>query len=627
MADIAAQTLRVLRCAVELGEFTKTELADQADVSYETVKRVLRNEAGATIARTEQTSTGGVGRPATIWAVIDSDAIAERLRLAAQEVEPSAEDRAPTRTLDDDLALAEDYVVLALEADIESDARDYARRALAALGDARPAGEQTPGRNLPVREARSLIVVALAEYVLGDETAGVAGESWRRAFSAIEAVDLPEEAAMHKRFLIDLVYLATQRAPFGMLPIAELVELLAAEIATKQPPLIVGLADSAAGREAITLALARLVSDVVDGSRDLDADAMLNLCDVIPQAVVRGDAPDELVEALCALALRGPDEVTDAVVNALVDIGEPRRHAAWARVAGLNGSLRLHRALFAGLSRTNPGAAYSYVRDVLEAGVPLEAVLDVLVDELPSIAAVHGRSAEEQFGAFLAGLPDEQRSFLLAAPRNAGLRWSAAELDRALIARFFSALTHWRSFVRSDHDDDRLALGQTVVELVGQIDSLLDGEQRRRAVRALAEESPTAKGASVGVPALLELGCEEEIAGSVVSRRPRDSQIWASVADWYLDVCPRDKLELPQKVALLNAFRPLLGFHHRGLVTRLRERSPATLPELFELKNIDPGLLYRMELDVSGGYRGDASRLQELAEPASFIIENSYYDG
>ncbi|HEY6780584.1 MAG TPA: hypothetical protein VI111_06485, partial [Thermoleophilaceae bacterium] len=65
MAEIPTLTLRVLQVALDLRVFTMPQLASDAGVSYETVKRVLRaEEQGRTVERTGETAARRVGRPA-----------------------------------------------------------------------------------------------------------------------------------------------------------------------------------------------------------------------------------------------------------------------------------------------------------------------------------------------------------------------------------------------------------------------------------------------------------------------------------------------------------------------------------------------------------------------------------
>ena len=68
----ASATLKVLRAAVRLGEFTQPELAAVSGASYETVKKVLRTERDErTVEQLDQTVGGTRGRPRVVWRVVD----------------------------------------------------------------------------------------------------------------------------------------------------------------------------------------------------------------------------------------------------------------------------------------------------------------------------------------------------------------------------------------------------------------------------------------------------------------------------------------------------------------------------------------------------------------------------
>ena len=68
------------RAAVELRSFTMPELAIAAAVSYETVKKVLKDAEGVWVERTGETSAASVGRPPRIWRVSDEGALRAHLR-------------------------------------------------------------------------------------------------------------------------------------------------------------------------------------------------------------------------------------------------------------------------------------------------------------------------------------------------------------------------------------------------------------------------------------------------------------------------------------------------------------------------------------------------------------------
>jgi hypothetical protein len=231
MADFAAQTLRVLRHALELEQFTAPELATVSGASYETVKKVLRTEKDSTIVQTGEKASSGPGRPAEIWQVSDARAIAVRLEDVRDQVQELGAAASERRTDPEALlASAEDNILFALHSDDETDSRRNAAQALAALEDSQvdwatvPSEEDIlPGlpartRNLSSPVGRGWVLGTLAHYLASDESTGLAGPLWRRAFAALAAVDDPTQDALHKRFLVELVRHVDARANAAPFP-------------------------------------------------------------------------------------------------------------------------------------------------------------------------------------------------------------------------------------------------------------------------------------------------------------------------------------------------------------------------------------------------------------------------
>ena len=221
----ASETLKVLRAAVQLGEFTQPELAVVSGASYEMVKKVLRAERDErTVEQLDRTVGGTKGRPRVMWRVIDRAAIQARLDSSRRDAEGDAEawstpGEVPLMysPLDTALSAAEDRLVFALRARNQEDCAGFARDALAELG---PYGDELKAddrgrrqgqkRNLPLPVGRADVTAAMAGYLASAEARG---PLWRQAFDAIRAFDNAPQAWLHKLFLVALVDMADRRAP------------------------------------------------------------------------------------------------------------------------------------------------------------------------------------------------------------------------------------------------------------------------------------------------------------------------------------------------------------------------------------------------------------------------------
>jgi hypothetical protein len=223
----ASATLKVLRAAIGLGEFTQPELAAISGASYETVKKVLRAERDdRTVEQLDQTIGGAKGRPRVVWRVIDRAAIEARLDAGRREAEDIAETLSTSgevppmySPLDAALSAAEDRLVLALKAGEPGDAASFARDALAELEPFREDLKADDGgrsgrrkRNVGIPVGRAEVVRALAACLAGDDNRGTQGASWWGAYDAIHAFDHAPQAALHKTYLTGLVDLVDHRA-------------------------------------------------------------------------------------------------------------------------------------------------------------------------------------------------------------------------------------------------------------------------------------------------------------------------------------------------------------------------------------------------------------------------------
>jgi hypothetical protein len=227
------ETLKVLRAAAQLDEFTQPELAAISGASYEMVKKVLRAErAKGTVVQLDRTASSSPGRPPVLWRVADRAAIERAIDAHRTEAEGVAETlsrpgevpHVHSSQLDAALAAAEDRLVFALSSDDRSDAAGFARDAVATIEEhekelpldddtgADQAGPQPKlRRNVPIRLGRARVIRAICEYLMSDEDLGVQGLLWCRAFDAVASFDHARQAGLHKLFMSSLVDLATER--------------------------------------------------------------------------------------------------------------------------------------------------------------------------------------------------------------------------------------------------------------------------------------------------------------------------------------------------------------------------------------------------------------------------------
>jgi hypothetical protein len=650
MAGIPTQTLRVLQHALELKAFTLPQLASDSGVSYETVKRTLRaEEERGTVERPGKTAVHGVGRPPEIWKVIDPVSIETRIANAQEAVggietdAPTTRKRLHVAPLDLSLAVAEDELVFAVRADDPEDAATFASRALTTLhetGIDPTASWNAPSataplvleRNLKTREARALIVKCVAEYIGSDEDTGFAGPLWRRAFQALASVQLTDQAALHRQFLVDLVRLADERAFIRQANAhLELTEMLARMVlgapgAASTGELTLSLrSESQVHREAVRAALAQLVSEVAAGERAFNRDATKNLQLLVRMAFPRGsETPAQvlqmLVDSLCVLATRTDTHVAGSAQETLLAVHQPRHVSFWHHLADATPAAS-HRTIFAGLSHISLEEAFSYLRDALARSVPVDEVGDVLLQVLPEIDLDARTDAQACFAEFLASVPGEQRNQLMATPLLAGLDWSSTPFERRLVSHFFAVLTRWRAFVRGEHTDDRViaqttALGQQLEMLAVETLPLLGGEEQRRLIQVLAPDIHRPAVAAVCVPVLLDLGLETELARTLVRTTTADDVAWASVMSWYLDVCPLDRLDSTKRSALLNALRTALSQYASTFLIGLAGRAAESQEELHELTEnpeIEPRLRLELEMGMTDSYGTAAQELEAFA--------------
>jgi hypothetical protein len=656
MADLPTQTLRVLRFALELEAFTMPQLASEAGVGYETVKRVLRAEEGHTVRRTGDKTVQAIGRPAEVWALIDAAPIEARVA-AAQEALSALE--ADTFVASEDreiapadlyLAHAEDELVFALRADDPDDAAVFAAQALATLDEAgiMPPESGDPLStsatlvdkwNLSTREARARIVKSVAEYVRSNEAQGLAGPLWRQAFRALASVELADQAALQRRFLVDLVRLADEHTHrIEALPHPELVDLLVRSVsgadgAPSCEELVSSLqSESQLSREAVRAALGQVVAEVAGGDRAIDRVATTNLLFLAQAAFPHGSETSEevlqaLVEGLCTLAVDADEQLAARAQDTLLAIHQPRQVSFWRRLAEAS-QLAPHRVAFVGLSHISVEEAFAYLRDALAGSASLEEVREALREGLPKVDRESRTAAQECFAEFLASISAEGRSQLVAVPALAGLDWPPPPFERPLVRHFFAMLTRWRAFVHGKHTDSRVlaqrdALGRELERLGVEVFPLLEDGEQRRLSYVLASEIHEPAAAAVCVTVLLELGLEADLARSLIEATAADDEAWASVTAWYLDVAPLDRLSSRQRSSLLNALRAALDRQEStfliGLAGRAAE-SQEELRELTENPEIDSMLRFELEVEMTGSY-GTAG--QELVEVAAAFAGGS----
>ncbi len=629
MADLATQTLRVLRFALELEAFTMPQLVSCSGVSYETVKRVLRAEEGRLVGRTGDKASRGVGRPADVWTVIAVAAIEARLE-AAQEVLSAAEKQAavaePATAGDSYLAHAEDQLAFALRAGDPDDAAAFAAKAIGALEDANiepapmePAlGSLRAIRNVPKRQARASIIDAMSKYILSNEAKGLDGPMWRRAFRALATAELPHQVALHRRFMVDLVRLADERLSAhqtATLPQADLVDMLMRAVSRDESSetLISSLREeSQLSREAVRAALARLVSEVAKGIRVLEPAVTMNLLSIVQAAFPRGsemsdEALEELVQGLCWLSVDTGARTAARARETLLAIHQPQKPSFWRRLADDAGPTS-YGTVFAALSHVSFEDAFAYTRELLDRQAPLSEVRDMLQLGLPELDRSDRGAAQEHFAEFLASVSQEARDQLVAVPTLAELDWPIPRFERPLVRQLFVMLTRWLALVRGDHPDGRVVvqretLGREIERLALEIFDLLDYDERRRLIYLLTMEIYAPAAAAVFVPVLLDLGLEAELARSVMESTTEDDEAWAAVGEWYLAVCPRKKLTPKQLEVLLNALRAALDQHASSFLLGLSRARPQ-LHELTENPAIDTMVRVGLELDSYGAVAG-----------------------
>lgn len=632
--------------ALQLDAFTMPQLAEHSGVSYETVKRVLRTQEGNTMRRTGEKVTQAIGRPADVWEVTDKTSIEQRLGAANEvlrEFDRGAalpEDAAAIQPADRSLAHAEDELVFALNADDPDDAAAFAVTALATLEEAGIDVQAQPPavnglaekRNLPIRQARGAIVKHVAEYIRSAESIGFAGPLWRQAFGAVASVELPEQTSLQRRFLIDLVRIVDERAfahGIQALPQSEIVDLIVRtvsddpEVPSSDEMIAVFRRDTQAGREAMRRALALLVADIAAREGYLNPKATENLLRVTSAAFApgfeaSGDVLETLVDALCTLAVNTDAALARRAQETLLAIHEPRRPSFWHGL--LHSRLASNRIAFVALSRISLDEAFDYLRTALNRTASLEEVSTALCEGLPEIAEEAHVALQERFAEFLATIPGAQRDQLIGVPALAGLDWPAPRFEQFLARNLFGMLARWLAFARSDHDDDRVLgmrhrLESEIKRVAIEVFSLLsDGEQRRLSHLLVREvyQPPTA---ALCVPVLLDLGLEADLARSLTDATNDDEEAWASIMNWYLNVCPRGDLSPSHRIALFNSLSAALE-DGSSFVIGLAQRTAGSREKFYELTE-NPALTSpfkaRLEMKMTDSYADVAQELADVA--------------
>lgn len=227
----ADETLKVLRTAIQLEVFTQPILTMNSEVSYETVKRVLRAEQDrGTVEQLDETVSSAKRQPPE-WRVTDRVAIQARLDSSRDETGGGAETSSTPgevsimySPLEAALSAAEDRLVFALHAGDPGDAAGFAGDALAELEPFREDlktddRDRRIGRkrNLPTPVGRADVVYGIAAYLVSTE---VRGPLWGQAFDAVRTFDNAPQAGLHKMFLAALIELADQRALGYSIPAA-----------------------------------------------------------------------------------------------------------------------------------------------------------------------------------------------------------------------------------------------------------------------------------------------------------------------------------------------------------------------------------------------------------------------
>jgi hypothetical protein len=613
---------RVLRKALELVSFSLPQLAMYSGASYEVVREIVEREAGETIERSDIDTADVLAPGAEVWVVTGARALEERLGESAAEGAP-----APRIRVESPLAAAEDDLLFALASEHPEDAFALARDALARLegtplaADSRrePEAASAPlvtKRNLKAESARAWAVRALAEYLMSDETAALMGSKWRHAFRSLAAVDLPDQAALQKRLVVELVRIADERAAIlrGARGLPALVEILARSESIRAllqsgGPIV---------REPVKAALVELMDEIRRGERSVEDDATAMLCEVAGE-LFREDAepPAALVQALRSLAYRPEEKTARSAQEALLVLVQPRDVKFWRTLARAERPAPL-RLIFAALSRFDLDAAFDLLDDVIRHDDALDDVQAALVAVLGELEAYGSYLVQDAFASFLAELPPNQRSVLMQVPAQAGLTWSAFSLDRPLAQRFFSALTAWKSQLGAPAPDPQIQrqrdrAGKRLQEIASEALLVLGSGQRRRAREELRGTIGSTAGAAVAVPVLLAAGWEEDVARALaeLSRYEDDASAW--VARWYFEVCPQSGMTPEQLAALMVAMYQAVQRDERflRLVARRAAEKQFDLSELFDNAGIDPWIVVRVQSDNYGDTRPG---LMEIAE-------------
>jgi len=655
MADVSSQTLRVLRTALQLATFTMAQLADASGVSYETVKRVLNRDE--MFGRTGERVSSRVGRPAELWEVRDEEAIRRRLHQVSEALEAGG---APVETERDRvadetpaerrLAAAEDALLFALRAEEETDVVDFSQQALEELRSADIAFEAPSvdpsdpwaRRNLPTSAARAWVVTEVAGYLTSGEANGLAGPLWRRAVSAIAAVESSETSALHMRFLVGLLRTADARAKpqrhLSAAPFEDLVQRLACAAADPDAAgglrafVEAGREGSQSDREALRLALADVLDRTLDGSLPLGRGEVGSLLEIVPSICsptgeISGDVAERLVTTLRTLSRRDDADIALRAIGALTAIHPPRDSAFWIQLVADEKDVIPPAAVFELLGKTDPEAAFAFLRAAIGPLLSLADARSALVSTLPAIDAKAGQRARDALGEFLASLTATARAYLVVTPALAGIE--PPRLDRPLIRRFFSALADWSAIVHGDQSDDAVvdqirARGREVNELVTEVGAFLSDEELTRARDVLARQVATSELAAVSVPAALAIEGEAMLARCVVELAGRTDEPWDSVARWYLDVCPRDDLDEGEREALFDALLSELGTSGQEtpfvltLARRAQERGEYLL-ELTESDALSVRAGFDLERTITGDYDNTslAEDLEEIAAAAA----------
>jgi hypothetical protein len=604
---------RVLREALNRVSFSLPQLAMYSGVGVEVAKEVVEREQGETIERSPLRTADGLVPGAEVWVVTDTAALEARLSEAADEEPVTVNAATP-------LAAAEDELLVALASEHPEDAYALAGDALARLKGAPPApGRPEPEpasaplvikRNLRADSARTWIVEALAAYLMSDEAAALTGARWREAFRALAAVDLPDQAALQKRLVVELVRVADERAAVlrGDHGGPALVELLAR--AESIPALL--QSGGPLVHAPVKAALVELLAQIRAGERPLDDPVTASCCDAAAD-LFRHDAepPGALVQALRHLAFRPEEQTARSAQEALLALVQPRDASFWPTLAHAQRPAPL-RLIFAGLSRFDVDAAFDHLEDLIRHHDGAGEVQAALVAVLPALEAHGSYLIQDRFAAFLAALPAEQRNVLMSAPALAGLTWSALALDRPLAQQFFSALTTWTTQLGDGHPApgaqrqlDRA--GERLRRIAAEAAALLSSAQREGALTHLRKNIDTKAGAAVAVPLLLAAGWESEMRQVLVELSRHETDASARIAHWYFEVCPQDKLEPEQLKRLLVAMYDAVQHDQRLLllVAEWGAKRQFYVSEIFDNDGIDSRTRFDVETSIYQSRHGN----------------------